>query len=393
VDPGDAVAAAAALNRDEHNIAWLVDPLLATGARRDPAGIAERLSRWRSTGVVRHDDWPSWYVYRQRHGERHLRGLVAAIPLRDAPQRLVGHEQVNRVTVGRHLALLQATAAQPEPIVLVHPGSDPLRRLLDQATEAESVVSFADGTAEHTLWRLDDRDATADAADLPVEHLLIADGHHRLAAFERYRDSRGNAPGPWTHGLAMLVDAREPGLVLGAIHRVVPSLGWHRVDATPGTRSHRLPDEAAAWTWLAAAPRGLARAVLSDGDVWVGLETQPAPPDPAEPRPSLAVAHLHDHWLASWGVRAADVDHVSEPARAISRARHSGGLAVLLPAPLLETVLGAARSGHLLPPKATWFGPKPRLGLVMRHWPGDFDDLAVPDPAGLTADAASAAPG
>jgi len=399
----DTAGVAAALDGNQYNVGWLIDPLLArSDAPHDAATVTKRLAEWRRTGVVRHDPVPAIYVYRQRRpGGQTLVGLIAALSLDDAPERrLLAHEEVNPAVLARHVALLEATAAQPEPVVLVHPGSSRLRDLLRTRSADKPTMTIIDGLAEHSVWRVADAAAVAAAADLVDAPLLIADGHHRYAAFQRYRGARGSSPrqAPWTYGLVMIVDATDCGLVLGAFHRVVPTLDWARVRVTPGLQLQALPDEPAAMAYLRDGAAAPTRCVISDGTTWMAVEPLPAPAVAdlaanADPLASLAVAHLHHDWLPRWGVAERDLDYRSDSSLAVAAARRSGGLAVLLPAPPLDVVFAAARQHRLLPPKSTAFRPRPRLGMVMRHWPEGLDDLKPEARSPVRADAAGAAPG
>ena len=392
----DALGVAAALSSDEHNIAWLIDPLLA-GSQDPDAGerVAQRLARWRGAGAVRHDEAPAVYIYERRTGDRRLLGLIAALSLHGPDEeRVLPHEEISEVAVARHVSLLEATAAQPEPVVLVHRATDRFRAGLRDMIGRAPTLSFPDGATHHRLWRVSEPDAIATFADnVAAQPLLIADGHHRYAAFRRYCDTRRHhSTGPWTHGLAMLVDTG--GLTLNPIHRVVSGVGWEAVGHTPGLRTWTLTGGAAAEALLASSPGRTARCVITDGATWVAAAPGDADISPDDPSTHLAVTHLHRRWTVAWGVGASSVDYVHEPTRAVDYARRSGALAVLLPAPQLTVVYNAARHRRLLPPKATWFAPKPRIGLVLRHWPDGLDDLHGEGvPAQVRADAAGAAPG
>src|SRR5205823_847456 len=65
------------------------------------------------------------------------------------------------------------------------------------------------------------------AADLAPRQALIADGHHRYAAYlelQARRRAAGDRAGPWDHGLALLVDSAAYPPRIGAMHRVIPGL-------------------------------------------------------------------------------------------------------------------------------------------------------------------------
>jgi uncharacterized protein (DUF1015 family) len=398
LEPSDTVRVAAALAGDEHNIAWLLDPLLAGSQSPDAAaGVARRLAAWRGTGAVRQDETPSVYVYGRQTGGRRLLGLIAALSLHEPDEdRVLPHEEVSDAAVARHVALLKASSAQPEPVVLVQRASDPFRAALDDIVERQATVAFRDGATEHRLWRVSDPNTISTFADgVADQRLLIADGHHRYAAFRRYRDAhRHLGVGPWTYGLAMLVDTGRDGATVDPIHRVVPGIGWETVRRTPGLQTRPLPDGAAAAAFLATSTGAPGRCVITDGNTWLAAVTDDAHIRADDPSTLLAVTHLHRSWTTAWGIGETATDYVQEPVRAVDYARRSGGLAVLLPAPPLTVVRDAALRGRLLPPKATSFGPKPRIGLVLRHWPGGLDDLhgeRAPEP--VRADAAGAAPG
>src|SRR5262249_61989826 len=56
---------------------------------------------------------------------------------------------------------------------------------------------------------------------------LIADGHHRYAAYlelQARKRAAGRDAGPWDAGLALLVDGQAFPPHIGAIHRVIPGL-------------------------------------------------------------------------------------------------------------------------------------------------------------------------
>ena len=106
----------------------------------------------------------------------------------------------------------------------------PASRLVDETADDRPPLAVAvteDGVT-HRLWALTDPDAQAAIeTDLAGRSALIADGHHRYAAYSELRAEMrdgGAGDGPWDYGLAYLVDADAYPLRLGPIHRVLPRL-------------------------------------------------------------------------------------------------------------------------------------------------------------------------
>src|SRR6201989_2899287 len=99
-------------------------------------------------------------------------------------------------------------------------------RVADERTPLVAITT-EDGIT-HRLWRLGDpSEQAAIAADLSGRRALIADGHHRYAAYLQLQAemrAAGLGTGPWDYGLAFLVDSAAYPPRLGAIHRVLPGL-------------------------------------------------------------------------------------------------------------------------------------------------------------------------
>lgn len=335
---------------------------------------AETLRAWYSAGQLSHDPVPAMYVYR-RVGADVLTGLVVAASLRTGA--LVAHEEVIDSAVARQARLERAGTAQLEPIVAIVTGAarrDVVRSVAAGITGPPDMRLDDDGVT-HELWVVTDPAVHAQVTqDLDAAVLLVADGHHRLAAWSQVCADPPEVPvRPWEYALTMLVDDRDDALALGPVHRVVAGLqpsDLHRVvdlrlfdaphdaDGRRGTVEHLLPD--------ATPPDGCL--VFGDGRWYVLISR-------ADAGPSYAVSALHEDWLPRLGVSEGRISYVHSVADAVAEATATGGTAFLLRAPDLLTVLDASRRGTPLPHKATSFGPKPLVGLVMRHWAPVADDL------------------
>ncbi|WP_028648332.1 DUF1015 family protein [Nocardiopsis sp. CNT312] len=384
------------LRSDPHNAAHLTVPYqLNPTVRGDGAGrtsqvvyegAATRLRAWIGQGILAQDPEPALYVYEQTTaaGVRQ-RGLIGALALppvsSPAREPVRPHEEVDHGPVLDRLRLTVSTGAHLEPVFLLYPGGGgaATRVAEDAERRGRALVDTrtADGT-RHRLWALTGPAVHAEiAADLAPRTALIADGHHRYAAYQEMHAS-GRVPGSG-HGLAYLVDSDTHPPDLGAIHRVVP--GLDTAAAVGAARSAARVEELTGAS-LPDAERALAGAgrpalLLADPsgrfhlvrDVDAAKAAQAAPSRSRTYR-ELPTAVLEHVLLPLWGYAEHQTRKVhDDPAKAVAAAREEHGTAVIVPPLRVEQVYAVADRGELTPRKSTSFGPKPRTGLVMRLLP------------------------
>jgi uncharacterized protein (DUF1015 family) len=381
---------------DPHNVVRLILPWHAPGADSDVYGDAARtLREWQGERILTPDPQPSLYVYEQavRGGAVVVqRGLIGALRLSPPEAGVVRpHEDVAPGPVAGRLQLMEATQANLEPIFLLYDGSTrgASARLIDDTAGGTPPLIDAvtsDGI-RHRLWAIDDpAGLAAIAADLAPRDVLIADGHHRYAAYLKLQARRwaaGDGPGPWDYGLALLVDASAYPPDIGAIHRVIPGLAAATAAelAEAAFTVRKLPSGTrelpAALDELAeAAKAGPAFLVAGCGDVWLLTDPDPAQLDAAMPAGhsplwrGLSAAVLQELLMARiWGIsdspQEVRIVH-NEAAAAVATADETGGTAVICPSMSTWDVYALAAQGERVPRKSTSFGPKPRTGLVIR---------------------------
>ncbi|MBQ0829944.1 DUF1015 family protein [Streptomyces tagetis] len=370
---------------DPHNIVRLILPQAATPEARN-AQAAATLKRWRSEGVLRPDPEPALYVYEQRDGEGLLqRGVIGALRVSDPAEQIVlPHEDVMPHVVADRAALMRATSANLEPLLLTYRGDDTTAGttgIVERAAARPPLLSTVteDGYA-HRLWSVTDPAETALVRrELAGHQALIADGHHRWATYRRLR-AEHPSPSAWDDGLVLLVDTARHPLRVRAIHRLLHGLAVpDALTALKGRFRVRRLD--------APLPRAMAalgeaaeagNAFLLAGDGAFHLVDRPEPellertvPDdrPAAWR-TLDATVLHATLLAHvWHVpddSAAHVSYIHDTAATVEKAERDGGTAVLMHPVREEVVRELARQGVTMPRKSTSFGPKPASGLVLR---------------------------
>ncbi len=336
------------------------DPASARALARPYRDVAARLAQWIEQGRAHADTAPAIYLHEYTVAGLTVRGLVGALGMSQRAEGMAErgvwpHEAIHLEQAGELADRMFQMGLNPAPILLVHHGEPALRELMTAVTLAAPDWRYLDRAGQRQrIWAIRDPDVRARISDLLTDaRFLLADGHHRYAAYLRLQEEH---PGtPWDAGLAMLVDQDDTPLFLGAIHRTLP-----------GTTLAALTDAArAAGAAVSERERQLALSaldsthlVLTDGHTWHTVS-----PHGLDRR--AAVAWLHDEVLPRLERPVERIEHHHNVDDALAAAGPASP-AVLLPSPDFEQVRALVESGGLLPEKATSFQPKPSLGVLMR---------------------------
>ncbi len=398
---------------DPHNVVRLILPRPVAGrpgAEYHHAAVL--LTQWLAEAILVADERPALYVYEQaarpaadaEEYDTVQRGMIGRLRLVPPGAGIVlPHEDVSPGPVAGRLQLMEATQANLEPIFLLYDGASGPVRADGEGGEPEqgAAARIVTGTASrpplleaktadglrHRLWAVTDHDELAAiAADLAPRQALIADGHHRYAAYLRLQERRrlaGDGSGPWDYGLALLVDSSGYPPHIGAIHRVIPGLDVkHAVKLAAaafavrsvGTGPGSLP---AAMRELAqASADGPAFVLVGDDEAYLLSDPDPDQTEAAMPAgrspqwQALPAAVLQELLISRiWALTDDEnsvrvVHHDAE--QAVRAARAAGGTAVLCSPMSPADVYAVAARGEKVPRKSTSFAPKPRTGLVLR---------------------------
>ena len=342
--------------------------------RPDPAAVAERAAgHWREMkqrGLYEEHPAPAFFLYRLSDGGGSQTGLVAGVGLEAAAEgRVKGHEGIIESRARDLTGFYRTARLTSSPVALAFRADRKWLSLLDRLTDRPPLRDFSTGDeVRQQLWAVDDPEEMAEAAEAAggLDSLYVTDGHHRVAASQE----EGAAPG-WF--MAAMFPARQM--------RVLEYNRCVVLDEKPDLDEffRRLgPDwEVTGMGWIgsaAARPSQPGDISMLTGGAWRRLRFRGGrSEDPVE---GLDVSLLHDRILGpALGVTRIDdrrlslvvgadaVDRLERRARNDERVM---GFA-LCPVPI-EQLLAVADAGRLMPPKSTWFTPKPRSGLVVAEW-------------------------
>jgi len=335
----------------------------------DPYGDAAQLfSQWRDEGVFVDDSEPSFTVYRMEAPDengisRHTTGVIGAMELtRPGEGDILPHEFTTPKAKSDRLDLLRSTRSNLSAVWGLSPATG-LTALLD-TTDAPLCRFDSDGVT-HTVWRITDpARINAIRSAIGSAPIVIADGHHRYETSLAYRDERRDADGdggPANAVMTFVVELVEDELDVGPIHRLISGLP-DDVDLLaafdPFFESELFPSSDQPTVRELQELGGLA--LVTSHGAWLLRPRQTtiaATRDLDSSRLDLALAALPDHSL----VYQHGVDHIHAAVR--SGAAQAG---VLLRPVRVDQIIEIAEGGEKMPPKSTFFAPKPRTGVVFR---------------------------
>ena len=313
---------------------------------------------------------PCVFVYRLARRGHVQRGVVAEMPIAAYLDGRIKRHELTHIPREDALAeYIGHVRAASSPICLAYRADGGIRERVDAATRAPADVSHAseDGV-EHDVWMLDGTDATMliSAFDR-VSNAYLTDGHHRCAATARFPASGADA---------RLLVALFPDDELRILpyHRLVRDLGPHTAESFIARLAgdfavEPLPDGGPE----AARPRARGECAVHVGGGWFRfrLAGDGAPrPDPVA---SLDTAMLQEQVLGP-------VLGITDPRgdERLGYADGTGGLDALeracrdrwcaafaLHPTSMDELVAVADAGAVMPPKSTWFDPKPRSGLFL----------------------------
>ncbi len=353
---------------------------------------AHDLAEWRGAGVLRLDEIPAIYGYRQefmwesQHFSR--QAWFAAVRLEPWDAGIVKpHEHTLSNPKADRLNLLRATQTQVSPIYCIFRERDGAP---SPALEPGATVTDCDADGQgHVLSAMTDPASIASFGSwIASSDVYIADGHHRYETALAYRDEVRASRDTWTGEepenfvLMALTHAGDPGLLVLPTHRIVRPPTWPADARARIERHFRIEEIAAAEAQrrLAGTPiDGTAFAVagLEPGRVHLltmtdraGVEaTMPAAQPDAWKRLDVSVLQhgiLRDVFgIDDAALAAGAAVTYTQDADATMAAATEGTMAFLLRATPVAQVLAVADAGGRMPQKSTYFYPKLPTGLVM----------------------------
>jgi uncharacterized protein (DUF1015 family) len=339
------------------------------GGRDRYAVATDLFTGWQAGEIIVADPVPSLYPYRMTDPlGRATTGVIGALGLAEPGEEsdILPHEQTLPKPKSDRLDLLRATRANLSPIWGLSMAAG-VTATFDPTDDEPVADVYDDDGVRHQLWVLNDADTVAAVgAAVAAAPVVLADGHHRYETARAYQAERrragGDLPGPYDLVMALVVELAEDQLTVGAIHRTVSGLpdGFDLVGAlAPWFDVVRAG--AADERTLGALAESRSLALVTDGQAYLLL----AHPEVQEQEGNDLDSNLIATVLA--GLPPHEVMHRHSVAEALEALRDGEGQAAFLLRPVtVKQIDEWANERRRMPPKTTFFSPKPRTGMVFR---------------------------
>ena len=342
---------------------------------------AENFAKFQREGWLVQDADDHYYVYAQTMNGHTQYGIVVGAAVDDYMNGVIlKHELTRRDKEEDRMKHVRVCDANIEPVFLAYPDDDVLDAVVARYTLQEPEYDFiapVDGF-RHQFWIIDkEEDITAVTERFALmPHLYIADGHHRTAAAALVGAEKAKAnpahTGTEEYNYLMAVCFPASQLTILDYNRVVKDLNGHSpaefltllekdfVVSPQGTEPYR--------------PARLHEFCLYLKGEWYSLMLKPGLVDETDPIESLDVSisskRILDEILGIKDLRSDKrIDFVGglRGLGELKRRVDSGEMqmALALYPVSMQQIIRIADSGNIMPPKATWFEPKLRSGLVV----------------------------
>ncbi|MDO4510518.1 MAG: DUF1015 family protein [Bacteroidales bacterium] len=340
----------------------------------------ENFQKFQRKGWLVQDEKEQYYLYAQTMDGRTQYGLVVGASVDDyLTGRIKKHELTRKEKEIDRMHHIEINNANIEPVFLSFPTNEVLEEVIAQTAQLAPEYDFVseDGIG-HTLWCIGADDVVAKITDAfaKIPYLYIADGHHRTAAAAHVGEEKAKADpnhnGTEEYNYLLAVCFPESHLKVMDYNRVVKDLnGLTDEEFLAKVGEKFVVEEKGADIYRPAALHNFS---LYLAGKWYSLTAKEGTYDDADPIGVLDVKISSDYILRDiLGIVDLRTDNRIDFVGGIRglgelKDRVDSGemkMALALYPVTMRQIIDIADTGNIMPPKATWFEPKLRSGLII----------------------------
>jgi len=340
----------------------------------------ENINKFITEGILIQEDSPKLYVYRQTMNGREQYGIVGCVSAEDYDKDVIRkHEHTRKAKEEDRMKHIDATNVNAGPVFLTYRAKDSIDSMVARVTKNYPVYDFValDGI-KHTVWIVEDEALSDEIIEefIKIDHLYVADGHHRSAsgaAIARKRKALNphhTGDEEYNYFLAVLFPHNQ--LHIMDYNRVLKNLNGHTKEELFETLENIFTIEKKDSSIYKPSKKGEV-GIYIDKE-WYKLAIKKERIDYSDPVSSLDTALLQNLLLQPFfgiadprtsenigfigGIRG-----LEELERLVDSKKFRVAFAMY--PTRVEELMNIADSAKVMPPKSTWFEPKLRSGLLI----------------------------
>ena len=332
-------------------------------------------------GLYIQEKAPAIYIYQQIMDGRGQKGIVCCTSVDDYINNIIKkHERTRLLKEIDRVNHVDICNANTGPIFLTYRNNNEISSIVEEWTKKEPVYDFIseDGNG-HRVWIIDDNIVIEKLVKLfkSIKYLYIADGHHRSASAVKVALKRRKQLGKYTgneefnYFLSIIYPDTE--LKVFDYNRTVKDLN--------GLSEEEFFSKVEESFYLSksesnkpVSPKNKHEFGMYMNKQWFILRAKDGSFDESNPIDSLDVSILQNNLLNP-------ILGISDPTKS-ERIEFIGGIRGLkelenradndmkvsfsMYATTIDDIMNVADSGKTMPPKSTWFEPKPRSGIFIQ---------------------------
>lgn len=341
----------------------------------------ENLDKMIEKGYYIEDEKTKFYIYRQVMKGRSQVGLVGCASIDDYTNNIIKkHELTREDKEIDRINHVYKCEAHTGPIFLTYRANKNISNIINEWMKKEPVYDFkSEDGVSHTVWIIEDEGTVNKISELfkSVEYLYIADGHHRSASAVKVghikRAENEDYTGDEEFNYFLSISYPDSELEVLDYNRTVKDLnGLSKEEFLNKVSENFIVTKSNEQV----KPKEKHTFGMYLEKQWYLLEARNGIFNPDDPVDQLDVSILQNNLLKP-------ILGIDDP-RKSKRIKFVGGIRGLrelerradtdmkvsfsMYATTTDDIMDIADSGRIMPPKSTWFEPKPRSGLFIHKF-------------------------
>jgi uncharacterized protein (DUF1015 family) len=342
------------------------------------ADAKKQFELMKNKSVLMKDNTNSFYIYRISTKDHSQVGIIGTAKLSAYDNlHIRGHEEIYFERSQKRFDQINNLNAQIGPIYVIHPDDKNLTELVEKQIVSKPTYSFnALDECKHELWIVSEKDTVLKISETfnKINRIYIADGHHRIEALSKLAEFRKhqnpNHTGKEAYNYFMVAIFPKSQARILDYNRLVKDLfGYTTKDFIKEIKKKFFVKKYDS-PYKPVKPKSFGMYLEKN---WYSLELKKKPEENLFHIINLDINLLHYYLLEPiLGIGDARYDNRIDfiagyhGLKSIEEKVNSGEVSVgfSLFATQMEDVISFADKKLTMPPKSTWFDPKPLDGLV-----------------------------